>query len=96
MIQFEITFDDRPEPVRITADMRDVARWEMNGEGRALSDLQGSPHIVDLYELAFYSLRRQKLYDGTLDGLLDVANVMPQKDAEAPKATRKGRISTRS
>lgn len=97
MFEFEITFDDQ-EPILITADMRDVARWEMNGDDRSITDFETKRLPVSvLYELAYYALKRQKLFDGSIDDLLDAANLVPTSKASTlPKATRKGRISTRS
>jgi hypothetical protein len=95
MIEFEVTFDNG-DTHTIVADMRDVARWEMNGEGRSVSDLGDNPKLASLYELALYSLRRKGLFEGTLDDLLDAANVVPERNVDAPKATRKARTRTPS
>lgn len=95
MIEFEVTFDNG-DTHTIVADMRDVARWEMNGEGRSLSDLGTNLKLASLYELALYSLRRKGLFEGNLEDLLNAANVVPERNVEAPKATRKVRTRTRS
>lgn len=96
MFEFELTFDG-DQPITITAGMRDVARWEMNGEGRKVDDLK-NPSIASLFELAYFASRRQKLFSGTLDEFLDVCDLMPvQKENVAlPKATRKGRTREQS
>lgn len=95
MFEFEITFDDG-HVESVTADMRDVARWEMNGNDRVISDLSERLPVSTLYELAYYALKRQKKFDGTLDDLLDLANLdIVKTSGDNPKATPKARTRTR-
>lgn len=65
MFQFKIT-PDGGEPYELTADSRDVLRWERGGKGRSVAKLRETLSFVDLYALAHLAAKRQGRADGSL------------------------------
>jgi hypothetical protein len=63
---FKVTPDGGGDPYEVTADSRDVARWERTGKGRSMQRLRDTMSFVDLYALAHVAAVRQGLFVGSL------------------------------
>jgi hypothetical protein len=65
MFRFKVMPDDG-EPYEVVATTRDIARWEKTTKGASLAALQKDLKATDLYKVAYWSVQRQGLYDGTM------------------------------
>lgn len=74
-LTFDVVFESG-RTIKVTAGPRDQLKWEQGGSDRAFGSLLGRGYrVADLYSLAHAALRRQKLWDGSLDELQDEADV---------------------
>jgi hypothetical protein len=74
-LTFDVAFESGKK-IRVTAGPRDQLKWEQGGSGRAFGDLIARNYkIGELYSLAHAALKRQGLWDGTLQELQEQADV---------------------
>lgn len=76
MINFKLMPDDS-EPFVVVADSRDVIQWEVRGKGRHLGQIQQTPRMSDLSELAWLACQRRKLWTGDLADFRAQVAVVP-------------------
>lgn len=65
MFKFKVMPDDG-ESYEIIATTRDIAKWERTNKGASFASLQNDMKMTDIYKVAFHSVQRQGLYDGTM------------------------------
>jgi len=65
VITFKVT-PDGGEPYTVTATSRDAYVWEKTSRGKTVKTALEGGSIVDLTEIAYYAVRRQGLFTGTL------------------------------
>ncbi|TDP97647.1 hypothetical protein [Labedaea rhizosphaerae] len=72
-----VRFDDDPEnPIESVVSSRDIYKWEKSGRGRSMSNLgSGNLRMSDVYELTHIALGRRKLWSGSLEDLVDGADI---------------------
>lgn len=58
MISFKVTNDSTGEEYEVTADTRDILKWEAESASNLFANLQDKMRMADLYSLAFHALRR--------------------------------------
>lgn len=79
------TFTVRPdgaEPYQVEASTRDVLNWERTTKGVNLRKLEEQPSMVDFYKIAHFALRRQQLFAGSLDELMETCDIEVEKEEE--------------
>lgn len=89
MFEFEVK-PDNGNNFRVTATARDVLLWERNNKGASMVQLQQDMHMGDLYSIAYYAAKRQRLYDGTLKDFEESCDVdiLDPEDDDANPPTR--------
>lgn len=86
MIDFEVT-PDGGEAYKVTADMRDIRRFELTykdfgislADRPALGNLK-NPTATMLYPIAYIASKRKNLYAGEFATFADTCDVMPIED----------------
>lgn len=79
-----ITFEVKPDngtAYEVTATPRDVLLWERQVRGAKFSNF-ASPSYEDIYGLAFFASKRQRLFDGNRALFEETCEVQPIEDAE--------------
>lgn len=73
-----ITFTVKPDygdAYEVKATARDVYVWEKTNQGKVFSGLMERLSMVDLYCLAYTAARRQGLFTGTLQELVESSDL---------------------
>jgi hypothetical protein len=80
MITFKVTPDDGTE-YEVTATPRDVLLWERQTRDAKFSNF-ASPSYADIYGLAFFASKRQRMFDGNRATFEDTCEVQPIEDVQ--------------
>lgn len=78
MITFKVTPDDGTE-YEVTATPRDVLLWERQVRGAKFANF-ASPSYEDIYGLAFFASKRQRLFDSNRKDFEELCEVQPIED----------------
>jgi hypothetical protein len=82
VIKFQCKPDDGEQFIA-EADSRDVLHWEVRKNGRHLGQLQATPRMGDMIELAWLTAQRTGCWHGALEEFREQVAVKPLDDGEA-------------
>jgi hypothetical protein len=80
MITFKIA-EDGAESFEVTAQPRDVLLWERSVRGAKFDNFT-TPSFEDIYGLAYFACKRQRVWDGNRKDFEDRCDVKPIEEDE--------------
>ena len=86
MIKFRIKPDGLDEFL-VTAESRDIHRWELVTKGVTFQGLMESMSMIHMYRIAYFACKRQGLFEGTEKDFTETVDITPTGDDAAVDPT---------